>query len=261
MQKRRIRVLERNILFIGTTKPGTMTDSSSVDGQLENDDSEGCSSCYSYKKRKTSQKTGNFELLSGHMLNSHFNNDVKCHLEIFILVENKAHCKTLAKHLGLIWFEGLLEGEEHIESRLLRQETKMYKLAHTEIIKKMMKGYSCICVTALESAWRFTSANVKGVVFTENSKFNSISFKEEVNYCLLIDDNILRHIDAVSKIIQEYLLCNVEVPEKACTKINLPITVFIPLYIVKYFAQSFVATRKHCQNSKVVDIFQSKPIF
>jgi hypothetical protein len=161
-------------------------------------------------------------------------------------------CKTLAKHLGLIWFEGLLEGEEHIESRLLRQETKIYRLSHKEIIKKMMKGYSSICVNALESAWRFTSANVKGVVFTENSKFNSMSFKEEVNYCLLIDDNILRHIDAVSKIIQEYLLCNVsvgvnyEVPEKAYTKINLPITVFIPLYIVKYFAQSFVATRKHC---------------
>ncbi|CAH1377652.1 unnamed protein product [Tenebrio molitor] len=106
----------------------------------------------------------------------------------------------------------------------------------------MMKGYSSICVNALESAWRFTSANVKGVVFTENSKFNSMSFKEEVNYCLLIDDNILRHIDAVSKIIQEYLLLNYEVPEKAYTKINLPITVFIPLYI----AQSFVATRKHC---------------
>ncbi|CAH1368042.1 unnamed protein product [Tenebrio molitor] len=195
------------------------------------------------------------------MLNSRFNNDVKCHVEILILIENKAQCKTLAKHLGLIFFEDLLEGEAQIERRLLRAENKIYRLAHTEIIKKMMKRYSSIYVTALESVWRYSSANVKGVIYTTNSKFHIESFEEVVNYCILVENDILCYIDAFSKIMQKYLLCNVsvgikyELPEKPCTKIYLPITVFIPLYIVKYFF--FIVTRKHCQNSEVVDIFQS----
>ncbi|CAH1366920.1 unnamed protein product [Tenebrio molitor] len=247
-----------------TTNPGSISDSSSSGDLLENDDSESNSSFAGNKKRKTCQKAGNFDL-SGHIRNSHFNDDVKCHVEIFILVENEGYCKTLAKHLGLIWFEDLLEGEEHIERRLLRHENKIYRLAHTETIKKMMKGYSSICITASESAWQLSSANVKGVIYTENSKFDTKSFEEEVNYCILVDNNILCFVDAISKIIQKYLLCNVsvkvnyEMPEKAYTKIHLPITVFIPLYIVRYFSQSFLVTRERCPNPNVVDIFQSKP--
>ncbi|RZC36059.1 uncharacterized protein BDFB_012575, partial [Asbolus verrucosus] len=244
--------------LIYTTEPGSMSNSSSAEDVLENDDSESSSYGSSSKKKRTCQRAGDFELLSGHMLDSHFNNDIKCH----ILVENKAQCKTLAKHLGFIFFEDLLEGEAKIERRLLRADDKIYKSAHTEIIKKMMKGYSSIYVTALESAWRYSSANVKGVIYTANSKFDIHSFND-VNYCILVQNDILYYIDAFSKIMQKYLLCNVsvginyELHEKACTKIYLPIFVFIPLYIVKYFAQSFLVTRIDCPNPNVLDIFQN----
>nr|XP_008194149.2 PREDICTED: uncharacterized protein LOC103313210 [Tribolium castaneum] len=257
-ETRNHRIGKQHVIY--TTRPGSMSASSSSEDILENDDSESGSCDSRSKKRKTCQKAGDFELTLGHLKNSHFDNDLKCHVEILILVENTKQCKTLAKHLGLIFFEDLLEGEAKIELRLLEADNKIYRLAHTEIIKKMMNGYSGICVTALQSVWQFCSANVKGVIYRADSTFD-VDIFEDANYCMLVEDDILCYLDAFSKIMQKYLLCNVsvginyELHEKACTKIYLPITVFIPLYIVKYFAQSFLVTRTDCPNSNVLDIF------
>jgi hypothetical protein len=74
--------------------------------------------------------------------NSHFDSQVKCQVEMFILVRKEAYCEALAKYLGLIWFESLLKGEENIQWRLARNESKMYRLVRTGIIKKMMNAAS-----------------------------------------------------------------------------------------------------------------------
>ncbi|KYB24570.1 hypothetical protein TcasGA2_TC031665 [Tribolium castaneum] len=89
-----------------TTQPGSISDSSSS-ADLEDDDDSNCNSSLTRKrKRKTCQKAGDFELV-GHEDNCQFNNTVKCQVEILILVGDRSYCETLAKHLGLIWFEGL----------------------------------------------------------------------------------------------------------------------------------------------------------
>ncbi|XP_044259054.1 uncharacterized protein LOC123007702 [Tribolium madens] len=107
-----------------TTQLGSISDSSSSDDLLEDDDYSSNASLTRKRKRKTCQKAGEFDL-GGHENNCHFDNTVKCQVEILILVGNISYCETLAKHLGLIWFEGLLKGEEDIDRRLQNYENKI----------------------------------------------------------------------------------------------------------------------------------------
>ncbi|EFA13340.1 hypothetical protein TcasGA2_TC001472 [Tribolium castaneum] len=248
-----------------TTQPGSISDSSSSADLLEDDDSNSNQSLTRKRKRRTCQKAGDFELL-GHEDNCQFNNTVKCQVEILILVGDRSYCETLAKHLGLIWLEGLLKGEEAIERRLQNYDNKIYRLAHTEIIKKMMNGYSSICITTSTSAWKYISACTKGIIYTKNKSNLYKQLQTSANYCVFVEDNIVAYVDAISKIVQKSLLCNIlveanyQVDEKAYTKIKLPITVLIPLYIVKYFSQSFMVTHGTWANSKILDIFERRDI-
>jgi hypothetical protein len=243
-----------------TTQPGSISDS------LEDDNSNSNSSLTRKRKRKTCQKAGDFELV-GHEDNCQFNNTVKCQVEILILVGYRSYCETLAKHLGLIWFEGLLKGEEDIERRLQNYDNKIYRLAHTEVIKKMMNGYSSICITTSTSAWKYIPACTKGIIYTKNKSNLYESFQKSANYSVFVEDNILAYVDAVSKIVQKSLFCNIlvevnyQVDDKAYTKIHLPITVLIPFYIVKYFSQSFIVTHGTWTNSNILDIFESRGNF
>jgi hypothetical protein len=248
-----------------TTQPGSISDSSSSADLLEDDDSNSNQSLTRKRKRRRCQKAGDFEL-RGHVNNCQFNNTVKCQVDILILVGDRSYCETLAKHLGLIWFEGLLKGEEDIERRLQNYDNKIYRLAHTEIIKKMMNGYSSICITTSASAWNFISACTKGIIYTKNKSNLYDELETSANYCVFVEDNIVAYVDAISKIVQKSLLCNIlvevnyQVDEKAYTKIKLPITVLIPFYIVKYFSQSFMVTHGTWANSKILDIFERRDI-
>lgn len=108
------------------------------------------------------------------------------------LVGNGAYCETLAKHLELIWFESLLEGEEHTERRFGRNQLEIYKLAHTRIIKKMMNSYSSIIfiTTLIESAWLLTAAHVKGITYRKDNENVLQLLHDRVSYCVLVEDKI-----------------------------------------------------------------------
>jgi hypothetical protein len=112
---------------------------------------------------------------------------VKCQVEMLILVRKEAYCEALAKCLGLIWFESLLEGEENIQWRLARNESKMYRLLRTGIIKKMVNAASAS--PHQNQHWQLTPASAKGIIYIKDDENELHCLQGQANYCVLVENN------------------------------------------------------------------------
>uniref|UniRef100_A0A1Y1M158 Uncharacterized protein n=1 Tax=Photinus pyralis TaxID=7054 RepID=A0A1Y1M158_PHOPY len=212
------------------------------------------------KLRKVVQEAKNINVDS-HISNFRRDPLILCQVDILILI-TLSNAAYVAKHLGLIYLEDVLDDVQNVTEYLLNTNAKCYKLAQTRITEKLMNGFSNIVVTSNISAWKNIRANVRAILTEENML--DVIYRKEMNeasdYVVLVD-SFLSCVEAIGGIVSKALHFPVttpvkyEVDGKKFATINVPITAIVPLYIIRYLTQYYMAsnTAAELSLSKLLD--------